>query len=391
MKYNLIQSLNISGKVFVVRTDINVPIKDGIVQDNTRIVESYKTVKFLLGNGAKQVVVVSHFGRPKGKIVPEMSLKHILPNIEKIYGLEIPLFTLDEINKISQTQAKVALLENIRFYDGEEKNDENLAKTLSSIGDYYINDAFSASHRAHASISGIAKFTKVFAGLLLQDEITNIETILHNTKKECICTIVGGSKVSTKLELLQNLIHKSQYIILGGGMANTFLRSQGHEIGKSIEEVNFLQSCKEILENAKKCGTQIILPEFIITAKEFKENAAIQVKNIKNIEEDDIVVDVCLHDEVEKCMKKVDFCVWNGPLGAFETQPFKCGTEIVARIIAKHTQLGNVKSIIGGGDVVSAISSSGLKNSMTYISTGGGAFLEWLEGKTLPGIDVCKQ
>ena len=214
---------------------------------------------------------------------------------------------------------------------------------------------------------------------------------MHNTKKERICTIVGGSKVSTKLELLQNLIHKSQYIILGGGMANTFLHAQGYEIGKSIEEADFLQSCKEIIENAKKCGTQIILPEFVITSKEFKEHTNIQVKHIKSIDKNDIIVDVCLNEEVERCVKLVDFCVWNGPLGAFEMQPFKCGTESVARIIAKHTQLCNVKSIIGGGDVVSAISSSGLKDCMTYISTGGGAFLEWLEGKILPGIDVCKE
>lgn len=390
MKYNLIQDINVSGKVTVVRTDLNVPLKDGFVQDYTRIVESYKTIKHLLSNNAKKVVIIAHFGRPKGKSVPEMSLENILKDVEKVYGEAVELTTLENIFKIQNSQARIILLENIRFHAGEEKNDEFLAKTLSAIGDIYINDAFSASHRAHASISGIAKFTKVYAGLLLQDEINNIEGILQNTHKEKICTIVGGSKVSTKLKLLQNLIHKSKYIVLGGRMANTFFYAQRHEIGKSLFEETFAENCREILSNAEKCGTKIVLPEFVITAKEFKESAEIQVKSVKNIAKDDIIVDVCLDSAVEEISSKVDFLIWNGPLGAFEIQPFRCGTESVARVVAKHTALGKIKSVIGGGDVVSAISSSGLKQSMTYISTGGGAFLEWLEGKILPGIDVCQ-
>ncbi len=388
MKYNAIQELNLAGKTVAIRTDINVPIQNGIVQDNTRIVESFKTIKYAIQNGAKQVIIIAHFGRPKGKTVPEMSLLHILSELEKVYGQKVELKTLETLKESS---SQIVVLENIRFFAGEEKNDPELSKNLANIAHFYINDAFGASHRAHASISGIAYHTKVYAGLLLQKEIQNIESIIEGTQKEKICSIIGGSKVSTKLDLLNNLIHKAKYIILGGGMANTFLYAQGFCVGKSLFEADFANSCIEILEKAKEVDTQIILPEFVITAKEFKNGAEIKVKSVKNIEQDDIIVDVSLENEVENIAKNVENIVWNGPLGAFEMKTFSCGTESVARIVAKHTATGGILSIIGGGDVVSAISSFGLKNQMTYISTGGGAFLELLEGKELPGISVCRK
>ena len=205
-----------------------------------------------------------------------------------------------------------------------------------------------------------------------------------------MCAIIGGSKVSTKFDLLNNLIHKAGNIVLGGGMANTFLYAKGCGVGKSLMEKDYVPQCLEILKNAEIVGTKIILPEFVITAKEFKAGVEIEIKHVLKIAEDDIIIDVSLEQELEKVLEGVKYCVWNGPLGAFEMEPFKCGTEMIARIVAKHTKLGKIESIIGGGDVVSAITSSGLKQSMTYISTGGGAFLEWFEGKDLPGIKVCK-
>ena len=387
-RYKLIQELNLHGKTVAIRTDINVPIANGIVQDNARIVESFQTIKYALENGATQVIVIAHFGRPKGKFVQEMSLSNIIHELESVYGQKVELQSLENFHK---SDAKIILIENIRFFAGEEQNDQGLAKSLANIADFYINDAFGASHRAHASISGIALYTPVYAGLLLQKEIENIEKILKGTSKDSICAIIGGSKVSTKIDLLNNLIHKAKYIILGGGMANTFLYSQGFCIGKSLFEAEFAQSCLEIIQKAKNSNCQIILPQFVITAKEFKNGAEIRVKSINNVEENDIIVDVCLESEIENIANQVENIVWNGPLGAFEMKTFSCGTESVARIVAKYTTLGKISSIIGGGDVVSAITNFGLKQSMTYISTGGGAFLEWLEGKNLPGIFVCNK
>ena len=390
MKYNLIQSLALAGKTIAIRTDVNVPVKNGVVQDDTRIVESFKTIKHCLENGAKKIVIIAHFGRPKGKHAEEFSLKQIIPAMEKIYGEKIELQNLENIVEIKNSNAKIVLLENIRFFEGEEQNADELSKALASLCDFYCNDAFSASHRAHASISGIAKYTTVYAGILLQEEIKNIELILNGAKKSEVCAIIGGSKVSTKFDLLNNLIHKVSHIVLGGGMANTFLYAKGYGVGRSLMEKDYVPQCLEILKKAELIGTIIVLPEFVITAKHFKTGQEIEIKTLSKIREDDMILDVCLEQEIEKIASEVKFIVWNGPLGAFEMEPFKCGTEMVARVVAKHTGLGGVKSIIGGGDVVSAISSSGLKNSMTYISTGGGAFLEWLEGKELPGINVCK-
>ena len=388
MKYNTIQELDLQGKTVAIRTDINVPIKDGIVQDNTRIVESFETIKYAIENGAKQVVIIAHFGRPNGKITPEMSLSHIAYELENVYGQKVEIKTFETLH---ESQSRIVVLENIRFLAGEEKNDAELSQSLAKIADFYINDAFGASHRSHASISGIARYTKVYAGLLLQKEITTIEQIIEGTQKEKICAIIGGSKVSTKIDLINNLIEKAKYIILGGGMANTFLYAQGFCVGKSLFEADFSSSCLEILEKAKAVGTQIIIPSFVITAKEFKNNAEIAIKSVKNIAQDDIIVDVSLENEVENIAKNVENILWNGPLGAFERTTFSCGTESVARIVAKYTAIGKISSIIGGGDVVSAISSFGLKGEMTYISTGGGAFLEFLEGKDLPGISVCRK
>lgn len=390
MRYNNIVDLSVSGKTVVVRTDINVPLKDGIVQDDTRIVESNRTIKYCLERGVRKIIIIAHFGRPKGKYSEEFSLGQIIPALESVYGQKVELCNLEDTARIQSSSVKIILIENIRFLEGEGKNSESLSKKLAELGDFYINDAFSASHRAHASISGVARYTKVHAGILLQDEIKNIELILNDTKKEKICAIIGGSKVSTKFDLLNNLIHRVRYIVLGGGMANTFLYARGLGVGKSLMESDYTALCLDVLKKASDAGTSIILPDFVITAKEFRANAQIEVKHVSAIKDDDIITDVLLDIQLEGIIQNVTHVVWNGPLGAFEMQPFKCGTEAVARTVAKYTHLGKIKSIIGGGDVVSAISEGGLKNSMTYISTGGGAFLEWLEGKELPGIAVCK-
>jgi phosphoglycerate kinase len=372
-------------KKVVIRIDANVPIVEGVITDDSRIKEALPSIKFILEEGASQVVILSHFGRPKNQ-EKEFSLIQIQKHFEYLLGQSIE-FCNDFKNL---PNAKVILCENLRYYKEEEKGDENFAQILANLGDFYINDAFSCSHRAHASISVVEKFKPVYAGFLMTKEITNIELLLNSNNNKSLA-IVGGSKVSTKINLLKNLIKKVDYLFVAGGMANTFLYAQGFNVGASLCEKDFKSIAIDILEEAQKVNCQIILPSDFIVCKKIEKSAPSRMIHCDQIQSDDIIVDAGTQsvNNLVNILKNCDTFVWNGPLGIFEIPPFEVSTFMLAREVANLTEKKLLKSIIGGGDTASAVLESGFKSQMTYISTAGGAFLEWLEGKILPGVSAC--
>jgi phosphoglycerate kinase len=376
----------VAGKKILLRLDLNVPIKDGIVTDNSRITRSLPTLKMLLENNAKQIIIISHFGRPKGKIIPEMSLKPIAKSLADELGMAVD-FNSDYQN----ITAKITLLENIRFHEGEEKNDEQLAQKLANLGDIYINDAFSCSHRAHASIVAITKFLPSYAGLLVAEEVKTLTNIMSNAQRPKMA-IIGGAKVSTKIELLKSLVKIMDVIVVAGGMANTFLKSLEINIGKSLVEDEFLHTAKEVLLMAKEHGCTILLPTDVVVAKEFKENTQCFNRDLDQIENDDIILDIGEQTiyNIGFMLENIKTLVWNGPMGAFEIKPFDKATITIAKVVAALTRSGQLQSIAGGGDVVAALNIANVANDFSYISTAGGAFLEWLEGKELVGISALK-
>jgi phosphoglycerate kinase len=376
----------VAGKKIILRLDLNVPIKDGIVTDNSRITRSLPTLKMLLENNAKQIIIISHFGRPKGKIVPEMSLKPIAKSLADELGIAVD-FNSDYQN----ITAKITLLENIRFHEGEEKNDEQLAQKLANLGDIYINDAFSCSHRAHASIVAITKFLPSYAGLLVAEEVKTLTDIMSNAQRPKMA-IIGGAKVSTKIELLKSLVKIMDVIVVAGGMANTFLKSLEINIGKSLVEDEFLHTAKEVLLMAKEHGCTILLPTDVVVAKEFKENTQCFNRDLDQIENDDIILDIGEQTiyNIGFMLENIKTLVWNGPMGAFEIKPFDKATITTAKVVAALTRSGQLQSIAGGGDVVAALNIANIADDFSYISTAGGAFLEWLEGKELVGISALK-
>jgi phosphoglycerate kinase len=383
----------VSNKNVLLRVDINVPVVNGVIQDDTRIKAVIPTIKYLIQNQAK-VILISHFDRPEGKRVPEMSLQQLVGRIEELLGQKIG-FVDDCIGEkvqqaVSETHyGQVILLENLRFYKGETKNDLEFSRALASLGNLYVNDAFSCSHRAHASIVGVAEILKSCAGLLLENEIDNLQSLVANPKKPMLA-MVGGSKVSTKIDLLNALITKADAIFIAGGMANTFLYALGNNVGKSLCEKDLKDLALEILANAKKQNCQIILPKDAVVCKKLENNTA--VRNVANADvvDDDIIADVGQNSviDLQNQISQFKTIVWNGPLGAFEIKPFDQATNALAKTIAEKTKAGNLISVAGGGDVVSALNASGCIDDFSYISTAGGAFLEWLEGKSLPGIKV---
>ena len=391
--FNCLQDCVVTNKSVIVRVDINVPIINGAIQDDTRIKAIIPTLKYLIQNQAK-VILISHFGRPKGKRVPEMSLRHLVSRIEELLGCWIK-FVDDSIGEkvakaVQETNyGEVILLENLRFYKEETDNDPEFARSLASLGNLYVNDAFSCSHRAHASIVGIAKILKCCAGLLMTSEINNLQNLLNKPQKPMMA-IVGGSKISTKIDLLNALIIKADAIFIAGGMANTFLYALGNNIGKSICEKDSKSIALEILANVKKYHCQIILPKDVVICDRLENGALARNVAICDVEDDDIIADVGEQTikELEVAIEGFRKIVWNGPLGAFEIKPFDKATNDLASVIAKRTREKNLISIAGGGDIVSALNSSDFINDFSYISTAGGAFLEWLEGKSLPGIDI---
>ena len=387
---------NIKGKKVLVRADLNVPTEGTTITDNSRIERFAPTAKLLSDNGAK-VIIITHFGRPKGQKSAEFSVQFMIDNLSRAIGKPVKFVdnTIGEkvenaINEMND--GDILLLENVRFYKEEEANDTEFAKKLAQLGEIYVNDAFSTSHRAHASTEGITKFLPSYAGLLMEEEINALTKALENPAHPAIA-IVGGSKVSTKLAVLENITKKVDALVIGGAMANTFLLAQGHKIGESMAEPEMTDTALKILNKAKKNGCEIILPIDVCVAKEFKANTENKFVGIDDVDGDWKIFDVGpetsqMLDEKFKTAKTV---LWNGPIGVFELVPFDRGTNELAKTVAKLTKEGKLISVAGGGDTVSALNNAGVESDFTYISTAGGAFLEWLEGKELPAIPPLKK
>ncbi|MDX2083152.1 MAG: phosphoglycerate kinase [Rickettsiales bacterium] len=392
--FKKLNDYNVSNKNVILRADLNVPMMNNKITDDTRIKAVIPTLKYLVKNNAK-VIVISHFGRPEGKAEPTMSLKQILPRLRHLLDPIKVNFIDDSIGQKVQEAVKatnygeVILLENLRFYKQETKNDSEFSRQLASLGNLYVNDAFSCSHREHASITGITKFLDSCAGFLMTAELENLTNYLENAKKPMMA-VVGGAKVSTKIDLLNSLSTKAQTIVIAGAMANTFLFALGKNIGKSLCEKDLKETALKIIESAKERGCKIFLPFDVVVTKKFEQNSPCQNVAAENVADDDIIVDIGQNSsaKIAEELAKHQTLIWNGPLGAFEFKPFNLGTENFARAAAKLTKEQKLISVSGGGDSVAAINSVGLAKQFTYISTAGGAFLEWLEGKDLPGVKV---
>lgn len=387
MSWKTIDDLALAGKTVLTRVDINVPMEGDVVTDTTRIDKIRPTVEDIIARGGK-VVLLAHFGRPKGQVVPEMSLRRVQPALEaslerKVVFVERPSRSMID----SLPFDSVVLVENTRFSPLEEANDPAMAQFLASLGDVFCNDAFSAAHRAHASTEGIAHLLPSFAGRLMEEELRALEAAL-GTPQRPVVAVVGGAKVSTKLELLGNLVSKVDHLVIGGGMANTFLVAQGIDVGKSLAERDMAPIALDILAKAKAAGCTIHLPVDVVVAAAFKAGADNKVVAPNACPPDQMILDAgpatvaALTQVFENCKT----LIWNGPLGAFEIAPFDAATSAAARVAAALTKAGKLVSVAGGGDTVSALNHAGVAGDFTFISTAGGAFLEWMEGKVLPGV-----
>ncbi len=386
-----IASADVNGKRVLVRADLNVPVKDGRVTDATRLERVVPGLLELAGRGAR-VVVMSHFGRPKGGPDKENSLAPIAVALGKLAGKSVAMAS-DCIGPAAEQvvaalqPGEIAVLENTRFHKGEEKNDAAFTAALAKLGDIFVNDAFSAAHRAHASTAGLAEHLPAYAGPLMMEEINALRTALEIPKRPT-AAVVGGAKVSTKIPVLTNLMAKVDKLIIGGGMANTFLQAQGINVGKSLAEPDFHVTAREIMAAAKSKGCEIVLPVDGVVAREFKVGAASSVVDVGAIPADAMMLDVG-PKSVAHLIAVLQSCrtlLWNGPLGAFEIEPFGKGTFALAAEAARMTKAGNLVSVAGGGDTVAALNAAGVTGNFTYVSTAGGAFLEWLEGRELPGV-----
>lgn len=381
----------ISGKRVLVRVDLNVPVKDGEVTDTTRIERVAPTISELADKGAK-VVLLAHFGRPKGEANPEFSLKQIVDATSKVLGKPVA-FAEDCIGETAAAAIEalpaggVLLLENTRFHKGEEKNDAEFTKALAANGDIYVNDAFSAAHRAHASTEGLAHLLPAYAGRTMQAELEALEKGLGKPAKPVVA-IVGGAKVSTKIDLLMNLVKKVDALVIGGGMANTFLAARGTDVGKSLCEHDLADTAKQIMIEAASAGCAIILPTDAVVARDFKANAENETVGVEAVPADAMILDVGPKtvETVKQWIDRAQTLVWNGPLGAFELNPFDKATVAAAQFAGEQTKAGKLVSVAGGGDTVAALNHAGVADDFSYVSTAGGAFLEWMEGKELPGV-----
>ena len=384
-------------KTALVRVDFNVPMQDGAVSDDTRLRAALPTIQTLQAKGMK-IGLVAHFDRPKGKVVPEMSLKQILPALAQVLDSVDGLVFVDDcvgdgVKALmsGMPPGGVALLENVRFHPGEEKNDPEFAKQLAANFDIYVNDAFSAAHRAHASTEGVAHILPAYAGKQMERELDALEAAL-GTPKRPVLGIVGGAKVSTKLDLLQNLISKLDKLSIGGGMANTFLYAQGVEIGGSLAEKDMADTARAILEAAKgKC--EILLPIDVVVAKDVKPHVEARICGLDEIGADEKILDAGEKTvrKLRDAMKHSHTLIWNGPLGVFEVPPFDQATVIAAQEAAELAKSGKLIAVAGGGDTVAALNHAGVAGDFTFVSTAGGAFLEWMEGKALPGVEALKR
>lgn len=406
-----LDDVDVRGKTVMVRVDLNVPMEHGRVSDLTRIRRLVPTLTELAEKKAK-VVILSHFDRPNGKFVPAMSLAPLVDVLQaELNPLVRPNYETEELvykypvkfgvdvlgnsarNAVDALKAgELLLLENVRFHAGEEANDAEFAKALASLGDIYVNDAFSASHRAHASVVGIADYLPAYAGRLLQQEVEAFAKLLNEPKRPLVA-VVGGAKISTKLEILENLTRNVDHLVIGGAMANTFLFAQGKSIGKSLYEPDLVETAKRILAKADERGCRIVLPVDVVVTQEFKASAPARIVPVDAIPEDSMQLDIgpaSVH-ALSGLLLECKSLVWNGPLGAFETRPFDVSTIALARLVAGRTRSGDLFSLAGGGDTVSALAHAGLEEEFSYLSTAGGAFLEWMQGKRLPGVAVLER
>ena len=395
MTYKTLSDFDFQGKTVFVRADLNVPAKDGVITDMTRIDRFVPTLKEIAEKGGK-VVVASHFGRPKGEKKPEFSMEFLKPALENASGLHVKF--VDDCIGTARDEAinamengDVILLENLRFYAGEEKNDKEFAESLASGIDIYINDAFSTAHRAHASTEGMAHLLPRGAGRLMQEELEALDKALGNPERPAVA-LVGGSKVSTKLELLSNLVKKVDYLCIGGGMAHTFLAAKGIPMGEgSLVEEGMIDTAKSIMENAGSC--KIVLPVDLTWADEFGEGQEAHVSDADKVPAGKVLMDIGPKsaEEFISVIEKCNTMIWNGPVGAFEIKPFDTQTNAIARAVARLTSEGKLTSVAGGGDTVSALKKAGVEPDLTYVSAAGGAFLEWMEGKSLPGVAILEK
>ena len=391
-RFKTLDDLAVAGKRVLVRVDFNLPMQDGRITDRTRIERALPTIRTLAERGAR-VVLLSHFGRPKGRRVPEMSLRPVAEALSEALDGAAVAFAEDCIGPDAAAAVErladgaVALLENLRFHAGEEANDDEFAAALAGLGDLYVNDAFSAAHRAHASVEALARRLPAAAGRQMQAELEHLERALENPERP-VAAIVGGAKVSTKLALLGNLVSRVDLLIIGGGMANTFLNAMGVAVGRSLCEHEMADTAREIAGKAKAAGCDIVLPTDAVVAAEFAAGAASDRVSVEAVPQDRMMLDIgpATADHLARRLGDCRTLVWNGPLGAFEIPPFDRGTNAVAQTAAKLTREGALLSVAGGGDTVAALAHAGAIGDFTYVSAAGGAFLEWLEGKRLPGV-----
>ncbi len=384
---------DIKGKRALVRVDLNVPMADGRVTDETRMRALLPTVLELADKGAK-VLLLAHFGRPKGAKHSEMSVSMVLDALQEVVGREIMFVPEVAGDVVAQSvgilaDGDIALLENTRFWAGEEKNDPELARAVAANGDFYVNDAFSAAHRAHMSTEGLAHILPAYAGRSMEAELKALEAALGSPEHP-VAAVVGGAKVSTKLDVLNNLVKQVDHLIIGGGMANTFLAARGVHVGKSLCEHDLADQANAIMDAADAAGCTVHLPYDVVTSREFRANPPVRTVNVHEVAADEMILDVgpAAVEALADVLKNCRTLVWNGPLGAFEIEPFDAATVSLARTAAALTREGSLVSVAGGGDTVAALAHAGVTQDFTFVSTAGGAFLEWMEGKPLPGVDA---
>ncbi len=381
----------IAGKRVLVREDLNVPMADGRVTDDTRLRATVQTLSELADRGAI-VLVLAHFGRPKGEVRADMSLRQVVPALSAVLGRRVEF--IDDCAGESAAAAvrqfangTICVLENTRFHAGEEANDVVLVQQMATLGDLYVNDAFSAAHRAHASTEGLAHVLPAFAGRAMEAELKALEKALGAPQKP-VAAVVGGAKVSSKLDVLRHLVERVDHLIIGGGMANTFLAARGVDVGKSLCEHDLATTAEEILVAAEKAGCTVHLPYDVVVAKEFRANPPVRTVNVHEVAADEMILDIgpAAVEALADVLKNCRTLVWNGPLGAFETTPFDTATVALAKTAAALTVSGSLVSVAGGGDTVAALNHAGVADDFTFVSTAGGAFLEWMEGRELPGV-----
>ncbi|TVQ56138.1 MAG: phosphoglycerate kinase [Rhodobacteraceae bacterium] len=391
MPFRTLDDLDLADQRVLTRVDLNAPVRDGVVTDDTRLRAVAPTVRDILAKGGKPILL-AHFDRPKGKVTPSMSLRQILPALEKALGIPVD-FAEDCVGEAAEAatralpSGRALLCENTRFHPGEEKNDPAFAAAMAKLGDVYVNDAFSAAHRAHASTEALARLLPAAAGRLMEAELRALEKALTAPERPVVA-VVGGAKVSTKLDLLANLIEKVDQLVVGGAMANTFLLAQGCAIGSSLAEADMADTARAIMAKAKGAGCEIVLPSDVVAAERFEAQAPARTAPACAVPEGLMILDVgpeTVADLVRR-FEAAKTVVWNGPLGAFEIAPFDAGTVAAARKAAELTKAGRLLTVAGGGDTVAALNAAGAAGDFSFISTAGGAFLEWLEGKTLPGV-----